>query len=69
MSSGEFLDFAKKNRAEWENHGEEVVAEMYEQCKKKYGIKGVEQAIHATDVEDIVWKLSMGSVITWAIHA
>ena len=54
MSSGEFLDFAKKNRAEWENHGEEVVAEMYEQCKKKYGIKDVEQAIHATVVEDLV---------------
>ena len=54
VSSGEFLDFSKKNRAEWENHGEEVVAEMYKQCKKKYGIKDVEQAIHATVVEDLV---------------
>ena len=38
--SGEFLDFATKNRAEWESHGEEVVAEMHGHCKEKYGVKG-----------------------------
>ena len=48
VSSGEFLDFATKNRAEWEAHGEEVVAEMYEECKRKYGVKGAPVTGHAS---------------------
>ena len=40
VSSGEYLDYARKNRAEWEARGEEVVAEMIQQAKKKYGVKG-----------------------------
>ena len=43
VSSGEFLDFARKNRAEWENQGEDVVKEMYEECIKKYGTKDSKQ--------------------------
>ena len=41
VSSGEFLDFARKNREEWERQGEEVVAGMIEDCERKYGKKGV----------------------------
>ena len=41
VSSGEFLDFAQKNREEWERQGEEVVAGMIEDCERKYGKKGV----------------------------
>lgn len=41
VSSGEFLDFARKNRDEWERQGEEVVAGMIEDCERKYGTKGV----------------------------
>ena len=40
VSSDEYLNYAKKNREEWEAKGEEVVAEMIEYCHKKYGTKG-----------------------------
>lgn len=40
VSSGEYLDYAQKNRAEWEESGEAAVKEMTEEAKKKYGVKG-----------------------------
>ena len=39
VSSDEYLNYAKKNREEWELRGEEVVADMIEECKRKYGLK------------------------------
>lgn len=39
MSSGEYLAYAKKNRAEWKLRGQEVVAEMIRQAREKYGMK------------------------------
>lgn len=39
VSSDELLNYAKKNRIEWEEKGEEVVAEMLEICQRKYGTK------------------------------
>ena len=39
VSSGEYLDYATKNRQEWEAKGEQVVAEMIEQAHHKYGVK------------------------------
>ena len=45
VSSGELLDYARKNRAEWEIQGEAVVAEMVKTLTKKYGSKDIpEQA-------------------------
>jgi hypothetical protein len=32
VSSDEYLNYAMKNRQEWEDKGEEVVAEMLEKC-------------------------------------
>ena len=40
VSSGEYLQYAIKNREEWEVQGEQVVAGMVEKCRKKYGVKG-----------------------------
>ena len=40
VSSGEYLNYAQKNRAEWEAHGEEIVANMTKEVRKKYGVKG-----------------------------
>ena len=37
VSSGEFLDYAMKNREEWANKGEAVTAEMKEKYQKIYG--------------------------------
>jgi hypothetical protein len=34
------LNYALKNREEWEARGEEVVREMVEECRNKYGVKG-----------------------------
>jgi len=45
VSSGEYLDYAKKNRAEWESHGEQVVAKMIQEARQKYGIKGPDGSI------------------------
>jgi hypothetical protein len=39
VSSGEFLDFAKKNRESWEREGEEAVARMLAECVRKYGMR------------------------------
>ncbi|CAB9500916.1 Receptor-type guanylate cyclase gcy [Seminavis robusta] len=39
VSSDEYLNYALKNREEWETHGEEVVAQMIVECRKKYGTK------------------------------
>ena len=40
VSSGEYLNYALKNREEWEARGEEVVKEMVEDARLKYGVKG-----------------------------
>ena len=40
MSSGEYLNYAMKNRQEWEARGEEVVAGMIKEAREKYGVKG-----------------------------
>lgn len=40
VSSDEYLNYALKNREEWESKGQAVVAEMVEECRKKYGVKG-----------------------------
>ncbi|CAB9516338.1 Receptor-type guanylate cyclase gcy [Seminavis robusta] len=40
VSSGEYLDYATKNRAEWEAHGEEAVAQMIKEAREKYGVPG-----------------------------
>lgn len=45
VSSGEYLNYAQKNRAEWEAHGEEVVAGMVKEVRKKYGVKGDVKAV------------------------
>ena len=42
MSSGEYLEYARRNREEWEEKGEAVVAGMIEECHKKYGVKEIE---------------------------
>lgn len=39
VSSDEFLNYALQNRAEWEERGEEVVQELCEVARKKYGVK------------------------------
>ena len=39
VSSDEYLNYALKNREEWELRGEEVVLEMMEACRRKYGVK------------------------------
>jgi len=40
VSSDEYLNYAKKNREEWEANGEAVVAGMIKECEAKYGVKG-----------------------------
>jgi hypothetical protein len=35
VSSDEFLNYAMKNREEWESRGQEIVAEMVEAVNKK----------------------------------
>lgn len=40
VSSDELLNYAQKNRAEWEDKGEEVVEEMHAECQQKYGVIG-----------------------------
>lgn len=39
VSSGEYLDYAMKNRKEWEAKGESVVADMIAEAHRKYGVK------------------------------
>lgn len=36
VSSDEYLNYAQKNRAEWESRGQEVVAEMVEKFEQRY---------------------------------
>ena len=45
------MNYAVKNRAEWENHGEEVVNRMIEEAQKKYGVKGPDGQIIKTGNE------------------
>ncbi|CAB9496653.1 Receptor-type guanylate cyclase gcy [Seminavis robusta] len=40
VSSDEYLNYALKNRAEWELKGEAAVKEMLQECREKYGEKG-----------------------------
>ena len=49
VSSGEYLDYAKKNRAQWEAQGEEVVAQMVKEAREKYGVKGALKAYGHTE--------------------
>ena len=51
VSSGEYLDYALKNRKEWEAKGEQVVAEMTEKVQRKYGIKVGNEIIKTTSTE------------------
>jgi 3'5'-cyclic nucleotide phosphodiesterase len=37
VSSAEYLDYAMKNRQEWETRGQEVLSEMVEKARKKLG--------------------------------
>ena len=37
--------FLVKNREEWELRGEDVVKEMAEECRKKYGVKAPDGSI------------------------
>ena len=43
VSSDEYLNYAEKNRQEWEERGEEVVAELVEKAKtfekNNFGVK------------------------------
>ncbi len=39
VSSDEYLNYAEKNRQEWEARGMEVVANMIETAHKKFGTK------------------------------
>jgi len=48
VSSEEYLNYAVKNRAEWESHGEQVVAKMIQEARQKYGIKGPDGSIIKT---------------------
>jgi class 3 adenylate cyclase len=41
VSSDEYLNYAEKNRQEWESRGMEVVASMVEAAHKKYGTKSM----------------------------
>lgn len=51
VSSDECLNYALNNRAEWEARGEDVVAEMIEECQRKYGTKTDQQTLAPTEVE------------------
>ncbi|CAB9517727.1 Receptor-type guanylate cyclase gcy [Seminavis robusta] len=51
VSSDEYLNYAKKNREEWETRGEEVVAEMVAAAREKYGIKAADGSIVRADQE------------------
>ncbi|CAB9504693.1 Receptor-type guanylate cyclase gcy [Seminavis robusta] len=42
VSSGEYLDYALKNKREWVANGEKAVAEMVDLARSKYGVKGEE---------------------------
>lgn len=53
VSSGEYLGYAQKNRQEWEERGEEVVAGMIKQAREKYGVKG---ALKASAIQSISLK-------------
>ncbi|CAB9515791.1 Receptor-type guanylate cyclase gcy [Seminavis robusta] len=60
VSSGEFLNYATKNREMWELHGKEAVAEMIAEAREKYGVKNEdaandahEQAIPLPDEIDV----------------
>lgn len=46
VSSDEYLNYAIKNRKEWEDRGEEVVAGMIEECHRKYGTKSSDGTVH-----------------------
>jgi hypothetical protein len=39
VSSDEYLNYAQRNRKEWEERGKEVVQEMVEKVKKEMGLK------------------------------
>ncbi|CAB9515790.1 Receptor-type guanylate cyclase gcy [Seminavis robusta] len=49
VSSGEFLNYATKNREMWELHGEEAVAEMIAEAREKYGVKNEDAAKEAPE--------------------
>jgi hypothetical protein len=53
VSSDEYLNYALKNREEWEAKGEEVVATMIKECHQKYGVKGATAFLATTVVEDV----------------
>ncbi|CAB9521527.1 Receptor-type guanylate cyclase gcy [Seminavis robusta] len=45
VSSDEYLNYALRNREEWELCGEQVVAEMVAHCRKEYGVKAPDGSI------------------------
>jgi hypothetical protein len=48
VSSSEYLDYAAKNRQEWESRGESVVAEMIERVHRKFGRRATKDGSDAT---------------------
>jgi hypothetical protein len=52
VSSDEYLNYAKKNREEWEARGQEVVAEMIEEVTKKLETEAVDAESKNTDKND-----------------
>jgi hypothetical protein len=49
VSSDEYLNYAEQNRKEWEERGEELVAEMVEEFKKEIGTPPIPEQISAGD--------------------
>lgn len=54
VSSDEYLNYAQKNRTEWENKGQEIVEKMVEKYKTQYdNMKPEEKSVHEIRLDDI----------------
>ena len=51
LDDAKYLNYARKNREEWEARGEEVVSEMIEICRKKYGVKTEPKQYSQADID------------------
>lgn len=49
VSSGEFLDYAIRNRELWELQGEAMVAKIIQEAREKYGVKKKESPFDLID--------------------
>jgi len=54
VSSGEYLDYATKNREEWALRGETIVATLTAEARAKYGVKGEDGSIVAPPEQALV---------------